>query len=114
MKTSLLLAFLSLLPLAGGCASIAVTDEAIVDRTAFALGLAKGDFTTDNRMDDGAATRFHVRTTSGQNYRCFVGGSIGLLGRSVSEAACTKEGEATRNRLLSRRANSCGRGTVHV
>ena len=27
-----------------GCASIAVTDEALVDRTAFALGLAKGDF----------------------------------------------------------------------
>ena len=102
MKTSLLLATLSASLLAGGCASIAVTDQAIVDRTAFALGLANGDFTISNRVDDRAATRYQVRTKAGQNYRCFVGGSIGLLGRSVSEAVCTKEGETPRNPLLGR------------
>lgn len=69
MKTSLLLAILSSSLLAGGCASIAVTDEAIVDRTAFALGLAKGDFTISNRMDDGAATRYQVHTKEGQTPR---------------------------------------------
>ena len=37
-----------------------------------------------------------------QNYRCFVGGSIGLLGRAVSEVVCTKEGETPRNPLLGR------------
>ena len=102
MKKSLLPALLSSSLVAVGCASIAVTDEAIVDRTAFALGLAKGDFTVSNRMDDGAASRYQVRTKAGQAYRCFVGGSIGLLGRAVSEAVCTKEGETPRNPLLSR------------
>lgn len=85
---------------ATGCASIAVTDDAIVDRTAFALGLAKGDFTISNRTDEGTTTRYSVRTKSGQDFNCFVGGSIGVLGRSVSEAICTKKGETMRNPLL--------------
>ncbi len=87
---------------ATGCASIAVTDQAIVDRTAFALGLAKSDFTISNRMDEGATTRYQVHTKAGQDYNCFVGGSIGLLGRAVSEAICTKKGETPRNPLLGR------------
>ena len=41
MKKSLWPALLSSSLVAVGCASIAVTGEAIVDRTAFALGLAK-------------------------------------------------------------------------
>jgi hypothetical protein len=86
--------------LAAGCASIAVTDEAIVDRTAFALGLGKSDFTISNRSDEGTTTRYAVRTKSGQDYNCFLGGSISVLGRSVSEAVCTKKGEVARNPLL--------------
>lgn len=86
--------------LATGCASIAVTDEALVERTAFALGLAKGDFTISNRTDDGPTTRYSVRSKSGQDFNCFVGGSIGVLGRTVSEAICTKKGEVARNPLL--------------
>lgn len=85
---------------ASGCASIAVTDEALVDRTAFALGLAKGDFTISNRTNEGTTTRYAVRTKSGQDFNCFVGGSIGVLGRTVSEAICTKKGETMRNPLL--------------
>ncbi len=83
-----------------GCASIAVTDEAIVERTAFALGLAKGDFTVSNRVDDGTTTRYSVRTKTGQDFNCFVGGSISVTGRTVSEAICTKKGEVARNPLL--------------
>lgn len=83
-----------------GCASVAVTDDAIVERTAFALGLGKGDFTINNRVDDGTTARYGVRTKSGQEFNCFVGGSIGLLGRAVSEAVCTKKGEVARNPLL--------------
>jgi hypothetical protein len=83
-----------------GCASIAVTDEAIVDRTAFALGLNKGEFTVSNRVDEGTTTRYGVRTKTGQEYNCFVGGSISVIGRSVSEAICTKKGEPARNPLL--------------
>ncbi len=85
---------------ATGCASIAVTDEALVERTAFALGLSKGDFTISNRVDDGTTTRYSVKAKSGQEFNCFVGGSIGVLGRVVSEAICTKKGEVARNPLL--------------
>lgn len=85
-----------------GCASIAVTDQAIVDRTAAALGLSKNDFSISNRVDDGVTTRYQVRAKTGQNYNCFVSGSIGLLGRAVSEAVCSKEGESPRNPLLGR------------
>jgi hypothetical protein len=85
---------------ATGCASIAVTDEALVERTAFALGLAKGDFTISNRVDDGTTTRYSVKAKAGQEFNCFVGGSIGVLGRVVSEAICTKKGEVARNPLL--------------
>lgn len=91
---------LLLATVAAGCASVAVTDDAIVDRTAFALGLSKGDFTVSNRVDEGTTTRYSVRTKTGQEYNCFVGGSISVLGRAVSEAICTKKGEPARNPLL--------------
>ncbi len=99
-KTLLIAALAIASALAAGCASIAVTDEAIVDRTAFALGLGKGDFTVSNRVDDGTTTRYSVRTKSGQDFNCFVGGSISVTGRTVSEAICTKKGEVARNPLL--------------
>lgn len=86
--------------MSAGCASIAVTDDAIVDRTGFALGLNKGDFTVSNRVDEGTTTRYSVRTKSGQEFNCFLGGSFSVLGRTVSEAVCTKKGEALRNPLL--------------
>lgn len=83
-----------------GCASVAVTDDAIVERTAFALHLNRGDFTVSNRVDDGTTARYSVRTKNGQEYNCFVGGSISVLGRTVSEAVCNKKGEPMRNPLL--------------
>lgn len=100
MKNHLIPSAMLIASLATGCASIAVTDDAIVDRTAFALGLNKGDFTVSNRNDEGTTTRYAVRTKTGQDYNCFVGGSIGVMGRSVSEAICTKKGETMRNPLL--------------
>lgn len=83
-----------------GCASMAVTNQAIEDRTAFALGLAKTDFTVSQRVDEGTTTRYAVRTKTGQDFNCFVGGSFSVLGRSVSEAICTKKGETMKNPLL--------------
>lgn len=85
---------------ASGCASLAVSNEAIVDRTAFALGLDKTAFTISGRVDEGTTTRYAVRTRAGQDYNCFVGGSFNVLGRSVSEAVCTKKGEVAKNPLL--------------
>lgn len=97
--------FIKSLPAAGSlllsaCASIAVTDQAIVERTAFALGAAKEDFTIANRMDEGTTTRYTVRMRNGQEYSCFVGGSISVIGRSVSDAICTKKGELRKNPLI--------------
>ena len=83
-----------------GCASMAVTDQAIVDRTAFALGLDKSAFTISNRVDEGTTTRYAVKTRAGQEYNCFVGGSFSVVGRSVSEAICTRKGEPMKNPLL--------------
>ncbi len=83
-----------------GCASVAVTDQAIVDRTAFALGLDKTAFTISGRVDEGTTTRYAVKTKAGQEYNCFVGGSFSVLGRSVSEAICTRKGEPAKNPLL--------------
>lgn len=88
--------FLSL----GGCAAWAVTQDALVDRTAHALGLEKNQFKIENRVDDGVTTRYSVKTDSGQQYNCYVGGSISVLGRMVSEAICSKKGEPARNPLL--------------
>jgi hypothetical protein len=85
---------------ASGCASVAVTEQALVDRTAHALGLEKSEFSISQRSDEGTTTRYQVRTKSGQEYGCFVGGSISVLGRSVSDAICTPKGEPPRNRLV--------------
>ncbi len=84
----------------GGCAAWAVTQDALVDRTAHALGLDKNQFKIENRVDDGVTTRYSVKTDSGQQYNCYVGGSISVLGRMVSEAICSKKGEPARNPLL--------------
>lgn len=84
----------------GGCAAWAVTQDALLDRTAHALGLEKNQFKIENRVDDGVTTRYSVKTDSGQQYNCYVGGSISVLGRMVSEAICSKKGEPARNPLL--------------
>lgn len=82
------------------CASVIVSDDAIVERTAFALGLNKGDFTISNRVYEGASARYAVRTRTGQEFNCFLGGTLSILGRGVTEAVCTKKGEVSKNPLL--------------
>jgi hypothetical protein len=99
--TRTLLAALAVTAVAAtGCASMAVTDQALVDRTAFALGLDKTAFTISGRVDEGTTTRYAVKTRAGQEYNCFVGGSFSVVGRSVSEAICTRKGETAKNPLL--------------
>jgi len=83
-----------------GCASVAVTSETLEDRTAFALGLDKGDFTISNRTDSGVDTNYIVKTKKGQEYRCYVSGTISIMGRTVSDAICNKKGQPARNALL--------------
>jgi hypothetical protein len=85
-----------------GCASVAVTDSAIEERTAFALGLQRGSFTVSERRDDGVRTQYVVLTKAGQRYNCYVTGTFSVTGRIVSDAVCNKPGEAPKNPLLGR------------
>jgi hypothetical protein len=77
-----------------GCASVAVSNDAIVERTAFALSLDKSAFTISNRVDDGVRSSFSVKTNAGKSYNCYVGGSISVVGRVVSDAICNEVGVA--------------------
>lgn len=74
--------------LAGGCASTAVTDDAIVTNTSRALGLPPAAFTISNRADSGVQTTFIAKTDGGRTYNCYVEGSVSVIGRVVSDAIC--------------------------
>lgn len=104
-KSKLFAAFLAA-AVVTGCASVAVTDESLEDKTAFALGLDKGDFTISNRTDSGLDTNYLVKTKKGREYRCYVQGMVTIMGRTVSDAVCNKKGEPARNPLLERAGRS--------
>lgn len=86
--------------LLGGCASVLISQDHLQQRTATALGLDAGEFTISNRSDEGGTTRYQVRTRAGQTYFCSVGVAASVLGRTVTDALCTRKGEALRNPLL--------------
>lgn len=79
--------------LASGCASFAVSNDAIERNTAQALGLAKGSFTIADRVDDGVKASYTVKTNTGKQYACYVTGSVSQLGRAVSDAICSEIGK---------------------
>jgi hypothetical protein len=64
----------------GSMAAMAVTDDALQQRTAFALGLERGSFTIGNRQDDGVRTNYVVTTRNGQRYNCYVTGVVSITG----------------------------------
>ncbi len=80
--------------LAAGCASMAVTEDAIEHRTVRALGVEKGGFTISNRVDDGVRTDYVATTKAGKIFNCYVEGSISITGRSVSDALCSEKGKS--------------------
>jgi hypothetical protein len=77
----------------GACASVAVTADALEDRTSRALGLERGQFTISDRVDEGTGTRYMVQTKAGRRHSCTVGGSFSVTGRVVSDAICTEMGK---------------------
>ncbi|MHC9083530.1 hypothetical protein ACYX7E_00685 [Luteimonas sp. RIT-PG2_3] len=83
----------ALFALLTGCASFAVSEDALVQRTGFALGLEPGQYTISNRMDEGTTTRYQVKTTAGRQYNCSLGGSVSVLGKTVTDAICTETGK---------------------
>ena len=79
--------------LAAGCASVAVSNDAIEKNTASALGMEKGTFTITDRVDDGVKSTYAVKTNSGQKYSCYVTGTVSVVGRVVSDAVCNEIGK---------------------
>ena len=80
--------------LAAGCASVAVSNDAIEQNTASTLGLSKGAFTISDRVDNGMKTTYAVKTKSGKQYRCYVTGTLSAFGRVVSDAVCNEAGKS--------------------
>jgi hypothetical protein len=80
--------------LASGCASVAVSNDAIEQNTAQALGLAKGTFTISDRVDDGVKASYSVKTNTGKQYACYVTGGVSIVGRVVSDPMCNEVGKA--------------------
>lgn len=96
--------------LAGACASMTVTEDALVQRTGFALGLEPGQFKISNRMNEGVMARYNVETTTGKKFNCSVGGTVSVLGASASDAICTEvgaQGAANTCNALLKAANKC-------
>lgn len=90
----------SLVAMAGlvaGCASVAVTSDAIERNTAQALGLERGAFTVSNREDDGVKTTYLVNTSAGKRYSCYVTGTVSVVGRVVSDAVCNQVGKSAKH-----------------
>ena len=75
-----------------GCASTAVTEDALQRNTAFALSLDASAFTISDRVDEGVKTSYRVRTQGGRLYSCYVTGVVSVTGRTVSDAICSEIG----------------------
>lgn len=90
-----------------GCASVAVSNDAIERNTAASLGLEKGTFTISDRNDDGVKATYAVKTNAGRKYTCYVTGGVSYLGRVVSDAVCTELGKPTRSAVPAVTNSSC-------
>lgn len=73
-----------------GCASMAVSNDAIEANTAHTLGLKVGEFTVSDRHDSGIKTTYNVQTKTGKHYSCYVTGGVSVAGAVVSDALCTE------------------------
>lgn len=80
--------------LASGCASVAVSNDAIEQNTASSLGHEKGTFTISDRVDNGVKSSYVVETASGATYSCYVTGAVSVTGPVVSDAMCSERGQS--------------------
>jgi hypothetical protein len=96
IRRTAILSVTVLATLAAGCASVAVSNDAIEQNTASTLGLAKGTFTISDRVNDGVKSSYAVKTNSGKQYSCYVTGTVSVMGRVVSDAVCNEVGKAAK------------------
>lgn len=99
----------ALLTLVSGCASVAVTSDALEQRTASALGLEPGNFVISDRQDEGVRTNYSVKAKNGRVFSCYVTGTFAIFGRVTSDAICTEMGgrAATKQSGSPAAASSC-------
>lgn len=107
VRNTVVLSLIALSSLLAGCASVAVTEDAIEKNTAFALGLEKGTFKISNREDSGIKTTYLVTTNAGKKYSCYVTGSLSVVGRAVSDAMCNEIGKTRQSAGASTASSSC-------
>ena len=100
------------LGLQAGCASMAVTEDALTANTASALGLQPGQFTISDRVDQGVKTTYTVTTTAGARYSCYVTGTVSVTGRLVSDALCNELKAATASAAPDAAASMRGAGAA--
>ncbi|MDB6062331.1 MAG: hypothetical protein JWM78_2434 [Verrucomicrobiaceae bacterium] len=93
LRTTVIAAAVAFIGISTGCASVAVTDDAIEKNTAFALGIEKGTFTISNRENEGVKSTYLVNTNTGKKYSCYVTGAVSMVGRTVSDAMCNEVGK---------------------
>jgi hypothetical protein len=79
---------ISLLLVIVGCAT-AVKKDDIEQRTSFALGLDRNQFTISDVTLIGQRTNYSVQTTNGETYRCYVVG-ITTFQSIISDAICSQ------------------------
>ncbi|AON53169.1 hypothetical protein [Herbaspirillum seropedicae] len=91
---------------------MAVSNDAIEQNTAQALGLAQGTFTISGHVDDGVKASYSVKTNTGKQYACHVTGGVSIVGRVVSEPVCTEEGKA--GKQANTNAGSSSTGSRHA
>jgi hypothetical protein len=85
---------IALILTAAGCASVAVTDPSILERTAATLGVNQNQLTITDRSDSGIQTSYKAKTADGRTFNCYVTGTISVIGRTVSDAMCNEPGHA--------------------
>ena len=93
LRRTIAVSVVVLVGLVTGCASVAVSNDAIEKNTAFALGIEKGTFTISNRENDGVKSTYLVNTNAGKKYTCYVTGTVSVVGRVVSDAVCNEVGK---------------------
>lgn len=104
--------------LASGCALVQtnkLSDDVLIQRTGFTLGLDKSEFTISNRQEPNKSSEVYylVTTKSGKKFNCYVAAgftSILTPNTDASDAVCSEMGKgasgAPCNALL-KKAGKC-------
>ncbi len=103
MNKNGILLLVSLTVAVSGCALVQtnkVSDDVLAQRTGFALGLDKNEFSISNRQEPNKSSEVYylVTTKSGKKFNCYVAAgftSIVTPDSDASDAVCSEIGKST-------------------